>query len=264
MAFFEIKNLAVEVEDKEILKDINLSIERGETHVLMGPNGAGKSTLLHAIMDNPVYEVTAGDILLDGESLLDLSTDKRAKKGIFMSFQHPEAVPGITVENFLRAAIEELKGEKPSLLGFHKELVAKMAELDMDESYASRYLNVGFSGGEKKKDEILQLNVLQPQLALLDETDSGLDVDAVQVVSRGIKNFRSKDNSLLIITHHRAILNEIDIDRVHILLDGRIALSGGREVFERVQDEGFGWIREQADIELSEEALRQVAAESEA
>ncbi|MDO5733542.1 MAG: Fe-S cluster assembly ATPase SufC [Eubacteriales bacterium] len=244
MALLEIKNLAVSVEDKEILSDINLTINRGETHVLMGPNGAGKSTLLHAIMDNPVFQVTEGEIYFDGELINDESTDKRAKRGIFMSFQHPEAVPGISVENFLRAAKEELTGEKPSLLGFHKDLIKQMAELDMDASYANRYLNVGFSGGEMKKDEILQLNVLDPQFAMLDETDSGLDVDAVQVVSKGIKKFRNPNNSLLIITHHRAILNEIEIDRVHILLNGRIAVSGGRDIFERVQNEGFGWVRE--------------------
>ncbi len=244
MSFFTIKNLAVEVSDKQILEDINLEIGRGEIHVLMGPNGAGKSTLLHAIMDNPAFTVTSGRIYFEGEDITELSTDKRAKLGLFMSFQQPEAVPGITVENFLRAAREELTGEKPSLLGFHRELLSEMAALDMDESYANRYLNVGFSGGEKKKDEILQLNVLQPKLALLDETDSGLDVDAVQVVSRGIKKFHNSNNSILIITHHRAILNEIEIDKVHVLLDGKIALSGGRDVFERVQDEGFGWVRE--------------------
>lgn len=245
MALLEVRNLHVSVDGKEILKGINLTINRGETHVLMGPNGAGKSTLLHAIMDNPAYEVTEGEILYEGEVINDMSTDERAKLGIFMSFQNPEAVPGITVANFLRASKTELDGQAPPLIRFRRNLEEKMKELEMDTDYADRYLNVGFSGGEKKKDEILQLNVLNPTLGMLDETDSGLDVDAVRIVSRGIRKFRNDENSLLIITHHKAILTKIDLDRVHILVDGKIAESGGKELFDRVQSEGYAWLREQ-------------------
>ncbi len=245
MALLEVRNLHVSVDGKEILKGINLTINRGETHVLMGPNGAGKSTLLHAIMDNPAYEVTEGEILYEGEVINDMSTDERAKLGIFMSFQNPEAVPGITVANFLRASKTELDGQAPPLIRFRRNLEEKMKELEMDTDYADRYLNVGFSGGEKKKDEILQLNVLNPTLGMLDETDSGLDVDAVRIVSRGIRKFRNEENSLLIITHHKAILTKIDLDRVHILVDGKIAESGGKELFDRVQSEGYAWLREQ-------------------
>ena len=244
MALLEIKNLNVSVDDKPILEGVDLTIDRGETHVLMGPNGAGKSTLLHAIMDDPTFEVTEGEIYYDGELINDLSTDERAKLGIFMSFQNPEAVPGITVANFLRAAKTELTGEAPPLLQFHKDLEKRMKDLDMDPGYKDRYLNVGFSGGEKKKDEILQLNVLQPTLALLDETDSGLDVDAVRIVSKGIREFRDDDNAMLIITHHRAIMNNIHIDKVHLIVDGKIARSGDRSLFERVQEEGYTWVHD--------------------
>lgn len=245
MALLEVRNLHVSVDGKEILKGIDLKINRGETHVLMGPNGAGKSTLLHAIMDNPAYEVTDGEIYYEGQLINEMSTDERAKLGIFMSFQNPEAVPGITVANFLRASKTELDGQAPPLIRFRRSLEEKMKELEMDTSYADRYLNVGFSGGEKKKDEILQLNVLNPTLGMLDETDSGLDVDAVRIVSRGIRKFRNEDNSLLIITHHKAILTKIELDHVHILVDGKIAESGGKELFDRVQSEGYAWLREQ-------------------
>ncbi len=252
MALLEIKDLYVSVDGKEILKGINLTMEKGETHVLMGPNGAGKSTLLNAIMDNPAFEVTSGEIWYEGQLINEMSTDERAKLGIFMSFQNPEAVPGITVANFLRASKTELDGQAPPLIRFRRDLEAKMKDLDMDPAYADRYLNVGFSGGEKKKDEILQLNVLNPTLGLLDETDSGLDVDAVRIVSKGIRKFRNENNALLIITHHKAILTKIELDRVHILVDGKIAQSGGKDLFDRVQAEGYAWLKETDSAESKE------------
>lgn len=247
MPLLEIKDLHVGVEDKEILRGINLTIEKGETHVLMGPNGAGKSTLLHAVMDSPAFTVSRGEIYYQGELINDLTTDERARLGIFMSFQNPEAVPGITVADFMRAAKTEIDGKAPPLIRFRRALEGEMKDLDIDPSYADRYLNVGFSGGEKKKDEILQLNILDPSLALLDETDSGLDVDAVRIVSQGIKKFQNQEKSILIITHHRAILENIKIDKVHILMDGLIVRSGGKDLFEKVQDEGYGWLKQTAE-----------------
>lgn len=246
MTLLDIKNLHVTVDENEILKGVDLQINRGETHVLMGPNGAGKSTLMNAIMNHPAFTVTEGEIRYDAQLINDMPTDERAKLGIFMSFQNPEEVPGITVANFLRAAKAELSGSNPPLLKFRRDLEKHMEELAIDPAYADRYLNVGFSGGEKKKSEILQLNMMEPTLALLDETDSGLDVDAVRIVSDGIRKFRNENNAMIIITHHRAILNKIDVDRVHVIVGGKIIESGGRELFERVQDEGYTWLTQEA------------------
>lgn len=238
-ALLSIKNLKCQVDDKVILKGLDLEIKKGEIHVIMGPNGSGKSTLANVIMDNPRYTVTDGRIFFDGEDITELSTDKRARKGLFLSFQTPEEIEGISLENFLRTAKNQLAEENISVLEFRDKLEEKMELLKIDPSYRDRYLNFGFSGGEKKKAEILQLLVLNPKLAILDETDSGLDVDAIKLVSQGIKAFKNNDNALMIITHHSEILRDIEPDIVHIIYDGRIITEGGKELIDRVAREGF-------------------------
>ena len=240
-----IKDLSARVGDKEILKNINLNINYGEVHVIMGPNGSGKSTLANVILNNPQYETTSGDIVLDGESIMDLSTDKRAKKGIFMSFQNPMEVSGISVENFIRSAKIAKTDENIGFLEFREELEDNMDILEFDHGYSSRYLNVGFSGGEKKKNEILQMLMLQPKLAILDETDSGLDVDAVRTVSKGVKEFLDDNNSVIVITHHKEILKEIKPDFVHVIMDGTIVKEGSSELLDQIEEKGFNWIREE-------------------
>lgn len=234
-----VENVHALADDKQILNGLNLEIKKGETHVIMGPNGAGKSTLDSVIMGNPQYKVTEGKVFFEGEDITALKADARARKGIFLSFQTPEEVPGVTLEDFLRVCRRNMTGQPLKVFAFRKELKALMDDLDMDPSYASRYLNVGFSGGEKKKSEILQMLVLQPKLAMLDETDSGLDVDAVRVVSKGIKKFKNEDNSLLIITHNARILENLDIDKVHILYNGRIIKTAGPELIEEINTNGF-------------------------
>ncbi|MDO4331346.1 MAG: Fe-S cluster assembly ATPase SufC [Eubacteriales bacterium] len=236
----QIKDLSVSVEEREILHKINLNIGRGETHVLMGPNGAGKSTLGYAVMGNPDYEITGGEILFDGRDLAEESVDKRAQAGIFLSFQNPLEVPGISLGNFIRSALEQRTGKKIRLWDFKKEMRRAMEILQMDESYAQRDLNVGFSGGEKKKAEILQLLMLNPSLAILDETDSGLDVDAVRTVSRGVEEFqKDKKGALLIITHSTRILESLHVDYTHVLVDGRIAATGDQRLVEDINANGF-------------------------
>lgn len=241
----KIENLSAGIEEREILHNINLNINYGEVHVIMGPNGSGKSTLANVIMNNPVYEVTNGDIFLDGESILDLTTDKRAKKGLFMSFQSPEEVSGISVENFIRTAKSSVEDKNIPILKFKKEIAKEMDKLNMDHSYAERYLNVGFSGGEKKKNEILQMTMLDPKLAILDETDSGLDVDATRIVSEGIERFVSDKNAVLIITHHRELVKSVVPDVVHVIIDGKIVKEGDASLIDKIEEEGFNWIREE-------------------
>lgn len=234
------KDLSVNVEEKEILHKINLEIGKGETHVLMGPNGAGKSTLGYALMGNPRYQITNGKIYFNGTELQDESADKRAQKGIFLSFQNPLEVPGISLANFIRNALEQRTGTRIRLWDFKKEMKKAMDVLQMDESYADRDLNVGFSGGEKKKAEILQLLMLKPSLAILDETDSGLDVDAVHTVSKGIEEYqKSKKGSLLIITHSTRILQSLHIDRTHVLVDGHLVASGDASLVDEINNHGF-------------------------
>ncbi len=240
-----IKDLSARVGDKEILKNIYLNINYGDVHVIMGPNGSGKSTLANVILNNPQYETTSGDILLDGESIMDLSTDKRAKKGIFMSFQNPMEVSGISVENFIRSAKIAKTDENIGFLEFREELEDNMDILEFDHGYSSRYLNVGFSGGEKKKNEILQMLMLQPKLAILDETDSGLDVDAVRTVSKGVREFLNENNSVIVITHHKEILKEVKPDFVHVIMDGSIVKEGSSELLDQIEEKGFNWIREE-------------------
>lgn len=236
----DIQNIKVGVGQKLVLDGLNLQIGEGETHVLMGPNGAGKSTLGNAIMGNPAYQLQDGKIIFDGQDITELAADKRAKAGIFMSFQNPLEVPGISLETFIRSAIQQKTGERVKLFAFQKELKAAMALLGMADSYASRDLNVGFSGGERKKSEILQLLMLKPKLAILDETDSGLDVDAVRIVSKGIEEFqRTQNGSLLIITHSTKILESLTVDKAHILAKGKILKTGGADLVADINQNGF-------------------------
>ena len=236
----DIKNLSVSVEEKAILDAVNLTINKGETHVLMGPNGAGKSTLGNAIMGNPRYIITGGEIVFNGENITAEAVDKRAKRGIFLSFQNPLEVPGVSLGNFIRSAMEQRFGKRIRLWDFRKELKASMDILGMDHSYAERDLNVGFSGGEKKKAEILQLLMLKPSLAILDETDSGLDVDAVRTVSRGIEEYqKDKDSALIIITHNMGILSSLKVDKTHVIVKGSIVADGDASLVEEINRDGF-------------------------
>lgn len=238
-----IKNLVVKVEDKEILKGVNLEIGKGEIHAIMGPNGAGKSTLANTIMGHPKYNIQSGDIILEGKSINKLKVNERARCGIFMSFQYPQEIQGITVENFLRSAKISISRKKIGILAFRKILKEKLELLKIDESYTKRYLNVGFSGGEKKKNEILQMAVLEPKLAMLDETDSGLDIDAVRIVSEGVSKLRDEEKSILIITHHNSILQYLKPDYVHILVDGRIVKTGDASLAQEIEKNGYDKFR---------------------
>lgn len=236
----QIKDLSVKVEDKEILHNVDLNLNKGETHVLMGPNGAGKSTLGYALMGNPRYEITDGHIFFNGKDITEESPAERAIDGIFLSFQNPIEVPGITLGNFIRTALEQRTGSHIRLWNFRKELKKAMDILQMDEEYADRDLNVGFSGGEKKKAEILQLLMLKPSLAILDETDSGLDVDAVRTVSRGVEEYqKNKNGALLIITHSTRILEALHVDATHILVDGKMVASGDSSLVDEINTNGF-------------------------
>ena len=237
-----LKNLTAGVGEAgiDILHNINLRIGKGETHVIMGPNGAGKSTLGYTIMGNPLYEISSGNIIFDGEDITALTADKRAKKGIFLTFQSPVEVPGLTIRQFLRNALQEIKGERIKFTEFNRKLRSVMDTLSFDEEYADRDINVGFSGGERKKAEILQLLMLEPKLAILDETDSGLDVDAVKTVSAGISEYKkNKDGSLLIITHNAAILEALHVDKVHVMVKGKIVAEGDGSLVEEINRNGF-------------------------
>lgn len=234
-----IDNLHVRAGDKEILRGLSLNVAKGEVHVILGPNGSGKSTLMNVILGHPKYEITGGKIFFEGDDLTTLKTFERARRGIFLSFQNPEEIPGITVENMLRTSKQAITGGKIKILQFHKELLALMKELQINPEYAGRYMNVGFSGGEKKRNEILQLLVLNPKLALLDETDSGLDVDAVEIVSSGVAKFHNAENSCVIITHNAQILKHLPVTHAHILLNGRIVKDGGAELVGEVSEHGY-------------------------
>ncbi|MBT0946583.1 Fe-S cluster assembly ATPase SufC [Streptococcus lutetiensis] len=255
MSVLEIKDLHVSIEDKEILKGVNLTLKTGEIAAIMGPNGTGKSTLSAAIMGNPNYEVTQGEILLDGENILDLEVDERARLGLFLAMQYPSEIPGITNAEFIRAAMNAGKedDEKISVMDFITKLDEKMAFLGMKEEMAERYLNEGFSGGEKKRNEILQLLMLEPKFALLDEIDSGLDIDALKVVSKGVNAMRGKDFGAMIITHYQRLLNYITPDVVHIMMDGCVVLTGGAELAARLEKEGYAKIAEELGIKYEEE-----------
>ena len=235
----EIKNLYANAGEKEILKGLNLNINKGEVHVIMGPNGAGKSTLANVIFNNPEYTKISGEVDFEGENINDLSTDKIAKKGVFMSFQSPEEIPGITTTNFLKVAKQNIDGKPVKVFSLKDDIKKNMEELNMNPKLIERNLNVGFSGGEKKKNEILQMLVLNPKLAILDETDSGLDVDAIKAVSKGIDMFKNDENAILIITHNMRILENLKIDYVHVLVDGKIVTTGGEEIIKDIEKNGF-------------------------
>lgn len=239
MELLRIEDLFANAGNKEILKGLNLTINKGETHVIMGPNGAGKSTLANIILNNPEYQIKSGNIYFEGENINNLRTDERARKGIFMSFQSPEEVPGISVMNFLKTAKASQTDEPIRIFAFKRELEENMKKLDMNPSYSTRDLNVGFSGGEKKKNEILQMLTLNPKLAILDETDSGLDVDAINIVSRGIGMYKNENNSILIITHSNKLLKNLKVDFVHVLVGGKIVKTGGMEIAEAIDKEGY-------------------------
>ena len=247
----EIKDLHVSIEDKEILKGVNLTINTGEIHAVMGPNGTGKSTLSAAIMGHPAYTVTQGEVLLDGVNVLELEVDERAKAGLFLAMQYPSEITGVTNADFMRSAINAKReeGDEINLMQFIKKLDKQMDLLDMDQDMAQRYLNEGFSGGEKKRNEILQLMMLEPKFGILDEVDSGLDIDALKVVSKGINNMRGDNFGCLIITHYQRLLNYISPDFVHVMMQGRVVKSGGEELARRLEAEGYEWIKEELDIE---------------
>lgn len=255
MSVLEIKNLHVSIEEKEILKGVNLTLKTGEIHAIMGPNGTGKSTLSAAIMGNPNYEVTEGEILLDGQNILELEVDERARLGLFLAMQYPSEIPGITNAEFMRAAINAKRDEdnKISVMDFLKKLDEKMELLNMPEEMAERYLNEGFSGGEKKRNEILQLLMLEPTFAILDEIDSGLDIDALKVVARGVNEMRGENFGSLIITHYQRLLNYITPDVVHIMMDGRVVLTGNADLAKRLEAEGYAGISHELGIEYKEE-----------
>lgn len=250
MSTLEIRNLHVAIEDSQILNGVNLTINQGEIHALMGPNGTGKSTLAYTIMGHPAYNVTDGEILFKGTNIVGMAPDERAHLGLFMAFQYPVAIPGVTVANFLRTAINvKRKASDPDDKGmsvpeFRKMLIERMDLLKMDHSFAGRYLNEGFSGGEKKRAEVLQLATLKPEIAVMDETDSGLDIDALRIVSEGINSLRGPELGVLVITHYQRILNYIKPDFVHIMLDGKIAETGGAELALHLEEHGYDWLRE--------------------
>ncbi|HXF71823.1 MAG TPA: Fe-S cluster assembly ATPase SufC [Actinomycetota bacterium] len=245
----EVRGLRATVEGKEILRGIDLTVRQGETHALMGPNGSGKSTLANVLLGRPGYEVTGGDVLLDGESILGLSPDQRAQRGLFLAFQYPVEVPGVSVVNFLRTAYKHVKGEEVSALAFRKHLKEKMELLGIDDSMVNRYVNQGFSGGEKKRNEVLQLAVLEPRIAVLDETDSGLDIDSLRTVARGLNTLRGPGLGMLIITHYQRILDHITPDFVHVMLDGRIVRSGGPELAHELERVGYEGLRRELGLE---------------
>ncbi|MDU7756627.1 MAG: Fe-S cluster assembly ATPase SufC [Staphylococcus epidermidis] len=243
----EIKDLHVSIEDKEILKGVNLTINTGEIHAIMGPNGTGKSTLSSAIIGHPSYEVTQGEVLLDGVNILELDVDERAKAGLFLAMQYPSEITGVTNADFMRSAINAKReeGQEINLMQFIKKLDKQMDFLDIDKDMAQRYLNEGFSGGEKKRNEILQLMMLEPKFAILDEIDSGLDIDALKVVSKGINQMRGEEFGALMITHYQRLLNYITPDKVHVMYGGKVVKSGGPELAKRLEEEGYEWVKEE-------------------
>jgi Fe-S cluster assembly ATP-binding protein len=241
----KIENLRVEIDGQEIVKGLDLEVGEGEIHAIMGPNGSGKSTLANVLMGHPRYEVTGGSITFRGEDVFELEPDERAKLGMFLAFQYPSEVPGVSVANFLRTAVNSVREEQLSPMDMYRLLQEKMKIMQMDPKFAERYLNEGFSGGEKKRNEILQMLMLEPKLAIMDETDSGLDIDALQVVAKGVNELRAPEFSAVIITHYQRILRYIEPDRVHVMLDGRIVTSGGKDLAHELEDKGYEWVRQE-------------------
>ncbi|MCG7378879.1 Fe-S cluster assembly ATPase SufC [Paenibacillus sp. ACRSA] len=256
---FVIEGLKATIEGKEILKGINLEMKGGEIHAIMGPNGTGKSTLASALMGHPKYEVTDGAVTLDGEDVLDMAVDERARAGLFLAMQYPSEIAGVTNSDFLRSAINARRGEgnEISLIKFIRQMEGKMKELDMNPEFAHRYLNEGFSGGEKKRNEILQMMLLDPKIVVLDEIDSGLDIDALKIVADGVNAMKSEDRGFLIITHYQRLLNYITPDYVHVMMQGRIVKSGGPELAQRLEAEGYDWVK--AELGITDETVGQEA-----
>lgn len=242
-----IHNLHARIPDREILKGLTLTIKPGEVHAIMGPNGSGKSTLSKVLAGHEDYEVTSGEVALDGQNLLDLEVDARARAGLFMAFQYPHEIPGVSNANFIRAALKARlpEGEDIDAIAFYKQLYSRMDQLEMDRSFTSRSVNEGFSGGEKKRNEILQMMMLQPKYAVLDETDSGLDIDALKIVARGVNAMRSPDRGILLITHYQRLLDYIQPDIVHVLMDGRIVHTGGKDLALELEKRGYDWVKEE-------------------
>src|SRR5436190_7378688 len=251
VAELEIRDLHATVEAKEILKGIDLTVRQGESHALMGPNGSGKSTLANVLMGRPGYVVTGGEVRFKGEEILGLAPDQRAARGLFLAMQYPVEVPGVSVVNFLRTAYKAVKGEEISALGFRKHMKEKMDLLGVEDEMVRRYVNQGFSGGEKKKNEILQLAVLEPDIAILDETDSGLDIDSLKAVATGVQQLIGPDLGVLLITHYQRILKYITPDRIHVMMEGRIVLSGGPELAHELEQKGYEGVRTELGIEAS-------------
>ncbi|GIP55189.1 MULTISPECIES: Fe-S cluster assembly ATPase SufC [Paenibacillus] len=247
---FVVEGLKATIEGKEILKGIDIEIKGGEIHAIMGPNGTGKSTLASALMGHPKYEVTDGKATLDGEDLLDMAVDERARAGLFLAMQYPSEIAGVTNSDFLRSAINARRGEgnEVSLIKFIRQMEGKMKDLEMNPEFAHRYLNEGFSGGEKKRNEILQMMLLDPKIVILDEIDSGLDIDALRIVANGVNAMRSEERGFLIITHYQRLLNYITPDYVHVMMQGRIVKSGGPELAERLERDGYDWVKEELGI----------------
>jgi Fe-S cluster assembly ATP-binding protein len=241
----KIEDLQVEIDGQEIVKGLDLEVGKGEIHAIMGPNGSGKSTLANVLMGHPRYEVTGGSITFQGEDVFELEPDERAKLGMFLAFQYPSEVPGVSVANFLRTAVNSVREEDLSPMEMYRLIQEKMSIMQMDPKFAERYLNEGFSGGEKKRNEILQMLMLDPKLAIMDETDSGLDIDALQVVARGVNELRGPEFSAVIITHYQRILRYIEPDRVHVMLDGRLVTSGGKELADDLEEKGYDWVRQE-------------------
>ncbi len=245
----EIRGLTASVEGKDILKGIDLTVTQGETHALMGPNGSGKSTLANVIMGRPGYKVTGGEVRFKGEDITGLTPDERARRGLFLAMQYPVEVPGVSVVNFLRTAYKSVKGDEISALAFRKHMKEKMVDLGVEDAMVNRYLNQGFSGGEKKRNEILQLAVLEPQIAILDETDSGLDIDSLKQVATGVAHLVGPDLGILLVTHYQRILNYITPDHVHVMMQGRIVMSGGKELASELEQKGYEEIRRELGLE---------------
>jgi len=241
-----IKDLHVEVDGIEVVKGLSLDLKRGERHAIMGPNGSGKSSLAHALSGHPFYTITSGEAYIDGVSILEMDATERSRAGLFLAFQYPMSVPGVTVTNFLRSAIKAHQGESDEVLrGFRKELKTAFKLLEMDEVFASRYVNEGFSGGEKKRFEILQMSMLKPKVAILDETDSGLDIDALKVVSKGVNHVSNDDNATLLVTHYQRILNYVKPDFVHVMMNGNIVRSGDADLAHELEAKGYDWLKEE-------------------
>jgi Fe-S cluster assembly ATP-binding protein len=256
----QIKGLQVNVEDKQILKGVDLTIQGGEVHAIMGPNGTGKSTLASAIMGHPTYTVTGGEVILNGEDVLEMEVDERARKGLFLAMQSPREVSGVTNTDFMFAAlnnVREERGQEPmSRVVFGRDYLKKAAAMKIDDQYAERYLNEGFSGGERKRNEILQMNILEPKIAILDEIDSGLDVDALKIVGEAVSDMMNEQLGVLLITHYERILEYITPTHVHVMINGKVVKSGGRELIKKIDEQGYDWVKEELGIEIETQAPR--------